>query len=415
MAQLLRPTDDIETAGWSTTPLFSKLDDPYPGSTDRIQSSGNPSNVDFEVGLATGSDPGTNVGHTLRARISNTDPAPVVDYTVELKEGATVRAALSVTGLTSSTDTWYAHHLSSTEAGAITDYGNLAIRVNANKISGGNVSARVEALELEIPDVGSADTAIPGGVAASKVRYWLAARTLVGLSDGNTPSSLQDESGNGNSLHGVNPGTYKTNIINGLPVIQFDGVNDQYRMFWPSASERITYIAVLRHLTIPVAAGQARAICSGEGLSGAGKVAFAIDFANITAGLANYLQEQAAAGEHVYSGAGELDTTNFVILRARYDSGVNGDTLFKNGVQFIDGDSPGDAGSNSSTGIKLASREDDTRFWHGQMAEFLVCQGLSNAEEAAIEAALSVIYGFSIGGGNRMGGTGAIRHSPRSQ
>jgi len=412
MAQLLRPTDDIETAGWTTTPLFSKIDEPYPGSTDRIVSSSNPVNVDCEVGLASGSDPGTNKGHTLRARISNSAAGPTVDYTVELKEGATVRATLSVVGVATTTDTWYAQHLTEGEAGAITDYTNLSIRVNVNKTGGSNVNGRVEALELEIPDVGTADTAIPGGIAASKVRCWWAARLLVGLSDGATPSSLQDESGNGNSLYGSNPGTYKTGIVNDLPVIQFDGVNDQYRMFWPSAAERITYFFVLKHLTIPVSLGQSFAMASGEGLTG-DKVAFGTSFADVVGGQANYLMEQAGVGQHVYCGANQLDTTNFVYLRARYGAGATGDTVFIDGVQQLDGESPGDAGSNSSTGIKLGSREDDTRFWNGQIAEFLCCQGLSNSEEVAVESALMSVYGG--GSSNRMGGSGAIRHHPHKR
>ena len=124
------------------------------------------------------------------------------------------------------------------------------------------MAAEVQAVQVEIPDVGACVTSIPGSIASSKVRTWVHAPAM---SHANlaTPSSLQDESGNGHSLQvGTGVGTFKTNLVNGLAGVEFDGVDDQYRIFWPSATERITYFLILKHLTLPATGGQA--IVSGE-------------------------------------------------------------------------------------------------------------------------------------------------------
>ena len=75
----------------------------------------------------------------------------------------------------------------------------------------------------------------------------------------------------------------------------------------------------------------------------------------------------------------------------------NGTTLAPPGTGMVrremmtDGTLPGDAGSNASIGCRVGSREDDTRHWHGQLVSFMVCQGLTDGEELAVEAALIAI------------------------
>ncbi len=65
---------------------------------------------------------------------------------------------------------------------------------------------------------------------------WLDASSITGLSDGSSVSQWSDLSGN--ARHLTNASTtqrpvYRTNILNGLPVVRFDGVNDQLAI--PSA------------------------------------------------------------------------------------------------------------------------------------------------------------------------------------
>lgn len=387
MAQILLPDSDVEVAGWSN-PSWSVTDDNYPGGSDLTTSSTNPSGIDFEVGLTNGTDPGTDKGHRVRYRISgNANGTRLVDYLVQLKQGSTVIAS-QTTNHGGTTHTWYSFLLTEAEAANITDYTDLRIRVVATKTAGGNVAARVEALQFEVPDVGSVTAAMPGGVPAANLRCWLPMR-LMGHANNAAPNSLQDWSGNGNSLWGANPATFKTGIYNGFPVLEFDGVNDQYRMFWASAAERITYFLIFRHLTLPATGGQA--IISGES-GGSAKVMLSVD--ENQGGLSgnHYVIEQTGATNHEYFGAGIPSSTVFTHHRQRYDSGATGDRGWSDGVEMTDGTLPGDAGSNASSGCKLGSREDDTRFWNGQLAELIVAQGLTDQQELDIEAYLRSAY-----------------------
>lgn len=58
---------------------------------------------------------------------------------------------------------------------------------------------------------------------------WLKADAITGLTDGQSVATWNDSSGNGRNVTqatGVYQPTYKTNIINGKPVVRFDGSND---------------------------------------------------------------------------------------------------------------------------------------------------------------------------------------------
>jgi hypothetical protein len=75
----------------------------------------------------------------------------------------------------------------------------------------------------------------PNGIAAiepdaiSGLQMWLDASQIVGLVDGDPVATWADASGNANDATqatGANQPLYKTNILNGLPVVRFDNTND---------------------------------------------------------------------------------------------------------------------------------------------------------------------------------------------
>jgi hypothetical protein len=78
---------------------------------------------------------------------------------------------------------------------------------------------------------------------------WLAADNLSGLNDGDPVSTWADASGNNRDgvVAGANRPVYKTNILNGKPVVRFDGVDD-YMPFsnWVARTSRTVFIVVKR-------------------------------------------------------------------------------------------------------------------------------------------------------------------------
>lgn len=62
------------------------------------------------------------------------------------------------------------------------------------------------------------------------LQAWYDAVAITGLSDGNSVSTWSDLSQFGRDVtEATNPPTYKTGIVNGLPVVRFDGSNDRLR------------------------------------------------------------------------------------------------------------------------------------------------------------------------------------------
>lgn len=132
--QFARPVSDIETTGWSTTPLWQKLDEVTPDdATTEISTAsglGGGASVDFEIRLSGVVDPLSSSGHVLRVRVrfadSGGDPAGV-NVSAQLKEGGTVRATLS--GIVTGSYATFTKTLSAAEADSIGNYTNLRARV----------------------------------------------------------------------------------------------------------------------------------------------------------------------------------------------------------------------------------------------------------------------------------------------
>lgn len=162
MAQYVRPTGDQATGAWTSTPLWSKVDEGAPGDGTSVTSDDNttPDNADLQCNSVT--DPAAATGHVLRAKWNKSATGGhTINAVLELWEGlpgsGTLRASLSVSdiGATPQTDTYT---LSSAEANAISDYGNLYLRLSRQGDTGGSPSTRrslvCDYCELEVPDAG---------------------------------------------------------------------------------------------------------------------------------------------------------------------------------------------------------------------------------------------------------------------
>lgn len=135
MVQLARPIADISDGSWTTdsggTSLFAAIDEATASDADYIQSSGDASDDAVEVALSAISDPGIiDTGHILRWRMSKDGPA-TMHATVQLVEGSTVRAERVYFDIPD-TATDYSFTLTTGQIGeatAISDYGNLRVRI----------------------------------------------------------------------------------------------------------------------------------------------------------------------------------------------------------------------------------------------------------------------------------------------
>lgn len=160
MAQFARPASDTATGSWTSTPLWSKVDEGATGDNVTITSADNtsPDNADFACTSVT--DPTSSSGHILRAAWNKSATAGhTINAILELWQGTPGTGTLIATlttnniGATEQTDTYT---LSGTEADNITNYAALSLRLSRQGDTGGNPSTRrslvCDFCELEVPD-----------------------------------------------------------------------------------------------------------------------------------------------------------------------------------------------------------------------------------------------------------------------
>ena len=169
MTQYARPDADQAVGSWTTAPLWSKVDDDISGggtgddvkiASDAVGNGSSTTNAD--LGLSILSDPVTDTGHILTVRWNNGGEGGsgrnIIGH-CELWEGVpgtgTLRAEVAAPTLLGADTTEVAttHTLTSGEADAITNYGDLFIRLwGSGSGPGPSRSLQVEAVQFEVPD-----------------------------------------------------------------------------------------------------------------------------------------------------------------------------------------------------------------------------------------------------------------------
>ena len=170
MAQYALPEANSGTTDWSgfnhdgDGDWYDELDEGFgagrgsgsgPDALSTSWDSGtNPTAKGIRTDLAAVTDPATNTGHIYRTQSQKGGGAggQQIDITIRLFQGATEKASATFTDIgtvmTIRTDT-----LSAAEADSITDYSNLEIDTEANKVGGGGPRRGMEsAHEFECPD-----------------------------------------------------------------------------------------------------------------------------------------------------------------------------------------------------------------------------------------------------------------------
>jgi hypothetical protein len=155
MAQFARPSADQATGSWTTTPLWSKVNEAVASDDGTVitLASGNANdNADLQLAAISTPDTGSQI---IRVDWGKPSGARTLNAFCELWEGVpgsgTLRATLSTTDPVSNTD--YAYTLTGGEAASIGNYGNLYFRIYYTYTGGGAPSSmEVDAVEFETPD-----------------------------------------------------------------------------------------------------------------------------------------------------------------------------------------------------------------------------------------------------------------------
>lgn len=168
MAQFARPDADGAFSGsWKdqadgTASLYATLDESSANDADYVYISSPSAGSFYEVGLSDVTDPSSSAGHVVRYRHhKNSSGGRQIDVTVELREGAAVRASWSHTAISDVVST-VSQTLTGTQADSITNYSNLSLRFSPVVVGGGpGREYRVTWAAVEVPDAGT-PPALPG-------------------------------------------------------------------------------------------------------------------------------------------------------------------------------------------------------------------------------------------------------------
>lgn len=240
-----------------------------------------------------------------------------------------------------------------------------------------------------------------GSTLLTNLVAWYKADAITGLADNDPVATWLDSSGNNNHATqgaAADRPLYKTGIVNGLPVVRFDGVSDFLESAYSAAdlpSAFQTWFAVFR---TNVADAMQMIYWMGD-LTANG---FGIE-GEIHIGISDFIlagsRVHAEIGTNPTTAASNIDSTdtaNFHILCGRF-TGL--DTL--NGVSqvFLDGQAGSlktgaTAAIGTWSGVSRIGRPGlGVRFFNGDLAELLVYDADKNSQRNIIESYLKSKYG----------------------
>ena len=175
MAQFLRPTSDVSVGTWTTSPLWSKLDETAADDGDFVQSVAAPSSAAFEVALNTGTQPKDGT-RTIRVRHRKSiTSARNMDLQLALMRGGSTVRSVNATNI-STTFTTTSFTLISDPAG----WDDLRVRVTATQAAPITVAPTYQAAgTASFTATNGADLtpALPAGWAENDILLLLVARS----------------------------------------------------------------------------------------------------------------------------------------------------------------------------------------------------------------------------------------------
>jgi hypothetical protein len=157
MTQIATPDGVVSSGTWVAVPsgtLATTIDEVSADDADYNESVSNPISDTFEVSLSNVAAPPVNTGHAMHYRYGKSAASGKrIDFLVSLRQGASTVIAQQThtdvgSGFTSGILT-----LTEAEAGNITDYSDLRIRIIATSVGGGaGRTGRISWAQLQVPD-----------------------------------------------------------------------------------------------------------------------------------------------------------------------------------------------------------------------------------------------------------------------
>jgi hypothetical protein len=223
----------------------------------------------------------------------------------------------------------------------------------------------------------------------SNLALWFDATRITGLSDGGSVATWSDLSGNGRDATqatGASKPTYKTAILNGRPVVRFDGNDFLSIGAFDIASAAVTVFAVCS-----ASAGSAQAIFE-DGDADGGTTGFALQR---NASNKAVVYGKGDAGYSSFVSTATLTTTAQTVSAVFDKSAVNEATLWLNGATA--GVQSNSANTNTFTGsqaARLGMLNSVTQLLTGDIAELLLYRAaLATTDRQAVETYLRAKWG----------------------
>ncbi|MGQ0670616.1 MAG: hypothetical protein ACT4PO_13245, partial [Actinomycetota bacterium] len=231
----------------------------------------------------------------------------------------------------------------------------------------------------------TAPTEIPGN------KLWLAARLLTGLADTNPVSSWPDSSGQANTVtgSGTTRPLYRTGIVNGLPVVRFDGVDDVLQTAAsptvPKGTAPLTVIAVASRS----AAASVRTVCGHNSAVAGwafGRDATVAEARFATRGILDYDQD-----------GGWPAASTFYVTAAVFDASADV-TFWRSGARLGTVVGTSFAADPTTTAFRVGASS--ANFFDSDIAELVIYDSaLTDGQLKAVVDYLADIYGIKVAGG----------------
>lgn len=213
------------------------------------------------------------------------------------------------------------------------------------------------------------------------LKLWLDANAISGLVDGDPVATWSDLSGNGNhatQATAANRPLFKTNILNGRPVVRFDGTSDSLLASLAQIPQPLTAIVVARFT------GGSGWLFDGD----TDRCSFLYDIAGV-------LKRALFAGAAVaYGSSYTLDTWE---VESMVFNGASS-ALYANGV--ADTLAPANPGFSALRDLRIGARIGGADgFFTGDIAELIIInRALSDAERKRLDRYFSRRYGIALAG-----------------